>query len=68
MESLSWKREDGNTMDKADLFKAMRAKVEAMWQIATNDACGRRLREVAQLHLEISKIGLSLESNYPEVN
>lgn len=55
-------------MDKADLFKAMRAKVEAMWQIATNDACGKRLCEVANLHLEVSQMGLSLESNYPEVN
>lgn len=55
-------------MEKADLFKAMRAKVESMWQIAVHDACGRRLCELAKLHLEVSQMGLQLENTYPEEN
>jgi hypothetical protein len=47
-------------MERSEILKMIKAKIERMWQIATSDACGKHRSCVAELHREISRLFLTL--------
>jgi hypothetical protein len=63
----SWKLvEDNMPTEKAELFKAIRAKLEQSWHIVMNDSCCRRAHVLADIQREITKMFCEMEQTITE--
>jgi len=51
-------------MTRAEKVNKLKAKIDQLWQIAAQDACGKHVQAVAQLRYDISKLFNELDTRY----